>query len=98
MNRVKHFQNHLVGNDEGYDDKGLDMQHVSSSSGGKVIDDSKMIAKSFADVGKNNDKSIKDQVSPEEWKVRCDLAAAYRIAAYHGWDDSINNHFTVKYV
>lgn len=40
--------------------------------------------------------SIKDQVSPEEWQARVDLAAAYRLVALYGWDDLIFTHITVK--
>ena len=40
--------------------------------------------------------SIRDLVSPEEWAVRVDLAAAYRLAARHGWDDLIFTHFSAR--
>lgn len=39
---------------------------------------------------------VKASVSAEEWQLRCDLAAAYRIVALNQWDDSINNHLTVR--
>ena len=32
---------------------------------------------------------IREQVNDEEWQVRVDLAACYRIIAMHGWDDLI---------
>jgi ribulose-5-phosphate 4-epimerase/fuculose-1-phosphate aldolase len=32
---------------------------------------------------------MKDNVSEEEWAIRVDLAAAYRMVAYYGWDDLI---------
>ena len=32
--------------------------------------------------------SVKDRVSAEEWQTRVDLAAAYRLVALHGWDDT----------
>ncbi|TMJ43237.1 MAG: class II aldolase, partial [Alphaproteobacteria bacterium] len=28
-------------------------------------------------------------MDPEEWKVRVDLAACYRLIAHFGWDDMI---------
>ena len=28
-------------------------------------------------------------ISPAEWEARVDLAAVYRLVAYHGWDDVI---------
>lgn len=34
--------------------------------------------------------------SPEEWAVRCDLAALYRLAALHGWDDLIFTHISAR--
>ena len=40
--------------------------------------------------------SVKDQVSEEEWEVRCSLAASYRMAAQLGWDDLIFTHFSVR--
>src|SRR6185436_18061320 len=33
--------------------------------------------------------NVRDQVSPEEWQARVDLAAAYRLVALYGWDDLI---------
>ena len=33
--------------------------------------------------------SMKDQVSPEEWKLRVDLAAAYRLVSLYGWSDLV---------
>ena len=32
---------------------------------------------------------IKNRVSAEEWAVRQDLAAAYRLVAHYGWDDMV---------
>lgn len=40
--------------------------------------------------------SVKDQVSPEEWKTRVDLAAAYRAVALHGWDDLVFTHLSAR--
>jgi ribulose-5-phosphate 4-epimerase/fuculose-1-phosphate aldolase len=36
--------------------------------------------------------SVRKQVSDEEWKVRVDLAACYRLIAMYGWDDLIFTH------
>lgn len=33
---------------------------------------------------------------PEEWQVRCELAAAYRLFAQLGWHELIYNHLTVR--
>lgn len=40
--------------------------------------------------------SVKDKVSAEEWSVREDLAATYRLVAMHGWDDMIFTHISAR--
>ena len=40
--------------------------------------------------------SLKDQVSPEEWQLRVDLAACYRLVAAYGWSDLIFTHISAK--
>ncbi|HEY0147781.1 MAG TPA: class II aldolase/adducin family protein [Allosphingosinicella sp.] len=40
--------------------------------------------------------SLAGKVSEEEWKVRVDLAAAYRLIAYYGWDDLIFTHLSAR--
>ncbi len=40
--------------------------------------------------------SVRDQVSAEEWAVRVDLAACYRIIAMHGWDDLVFTHISAR--
>ncbi len=35
-------------------------------------------------------------VAPEEWQARCELAAAYRLAALYGWTDLNNTHFSLR--
>ena len=35
-------------------------------------------------------------VSPEEWQLRVDLAAAYRLVALYGWDDLIFTHLSAR--
>ena len=39
---------------------------------------------------------VKSQVSEEEWQVRTDLAAAYRLVALYGWDDLIFTHLSAR--
>ncbi len=41
-------------------------------------------------------RSVRDQVSPEEWQVRVDLAAAYRLVALFGWDDLVFTHLSAR--
>ncbi len=36
--------------------------------------------------------SLKEVVSTEEWQLRCDLAACYRLAALYGWSDLVFTH------
>lgn len=43
-----------------------------------------------------NSPSLKDRVSPEEWQLRCDLAAAYRLVALLGWSDLVFTHISAR--
>lgn len=40
--------------------------------------------------------SKKGEVSAEEWQLRVDLAAAYRLIALYGWDDLIFTHVSAR--
>lgn len=40
--------------------------------------------------------SMKSQVSSEEWAMRVDLAACYRLAALYHWDDLIFTHISAR--
>ena len=46
--------------------------------------------------GIGSDTDIRGQVSEEEWALRVDLAAAFRLAAHYGWDDLIFTHMSVR--
>jgi ribulose-5-phosphate 4-epimerase/fuculose-1-phosphate aldolase len=39
---------------------------------------------------------VKSRVSEEEWKLRVDLAACYRLVALYGWDDLIFTHISAR--
>jgi ribulose-5-phosphate 4-epimerase/fuculose-1-phosphate aldolase len=41
-------------------------------------------------------QSAPERRSPEEWKVRVDLAAAYRLVALYGWDDLVFTHISAR--
>src|SRR5512145_912456 len=41
-------------------------------------------------------QSRRDAVSPEEWQVRVDLAACYRLVARFGWEDLVFTHITAR--
>ena len=40
--------------------------------------------------------SLKDKVSKEEWQLRVDLAACYRLIALYGWDDLVFTHVSAR--
>lgn len=40
--------------------------------------------------------SVRSEVSEQEWQVRVDLAAAYRLVAHYGWDDLIFTHLSAR--
>ena len=40
--------------------------------------------------------SLKGKVSDEEWNIRVDLAAAYRLVAHYGWDDLVFTHLSAR--
>ncbi len=39
---------------------------------------------------------IRKQVSEEEWQLRVDLAACYRLIAMYGWDDLVFTHVSAR--
>ena len=43
-----------------------------------------------------NIPSLKDKVSPEEWQLRVDLAACYRLVAAYGWSDLVFTHVSAR--
>ena len=40
--------------------------------------------------------SLKDVVDAEEWQLRCDLAACYRLVALYGWSDLVFTHISAR--
>lgn len=40
--------------------------------------------------------SVQQQVSPEEWQLRVDLAACYRLVALYGWSDLVFTHISAR--
>ena len=40
--------------------------------------------------------SLQASVSPEEWQLRCDLAACYRLVASYGWSDLVFTHISAR--
>ena len=43
-----------------------------------------------------NIPSLQGQVSEEEWRLRVDLAAAYRLVALYGWSDLVFTHISAR--
>ncbi len=39
---------------------------------------------------------LEGKVSAEEWKLRCELAATYRLCALHGWTDLVFTHISAR--
>ncbi|MCG7495393.1 class II aldolase/adducin family protein [Vibrio sp. Of7-15] len=39
---------------------------------------------------------LKESVSEQEWQLRVDLAACYRLVAHFGWDDLIYTHLSAR--
>ena len=39
---------------------------------------------------------LKSQITEEEWQLRLDLAATYRLIALYGWDDLIYTHVSLR--
>jgi ribulose-5-phosphate 4-epimerase/fuculose-1-phosphate aldolase len=40
--------------------------------------------------------SLKEVVSAEEWQLRCELAACYRLVAAYGWSDLVFTHISAR--
>ncbi|MEG0488944.1 MAG: class II aldolase/adducin family protein, partial [Acinetobacter sp.] len=41
-------------------------------------------------------ESLKGKVSEDEWNLRVELAAIYRLAALYGWTDLVFTHISVR--
>lgn len=41
-------------------------------------------------------RPVRDQVSPEEWETRVDLAACYRLVDHYGWTEMSANHISAR--
>ncbi len=40
--------------------------------------------------------TVRNQISDDEWAVRVDLAACYRLIAMYGWDDLVFTHISAR--
>lgn len=43
-----------------------------------------------------NTPTLQHSVSPQEWQMRVDLAACYRLVAMYGWDDLVFTHISAR--
>jgi ribulose-5-phosphate 4-epimerase/fuculose-1-phosphate aldolase len=43
-----------------------------------------------------NIPSLKEAVGDQEWQLRCDLAACYRLVAAYGWSDLVFTHISAR--
>jgi ribulose-5-phosphate 4-epimerase/fuculose-1-phosphate aldolase len=47
-------------------------------------------------VEKKRTANVREAVTTEEWQLRVDLAAAYRLVAAFGWDDLVFTHLSAR--
>lgn len=47
-------------------------------------------------MSSNSVSGVRAQVSPEEWALRVDLAACYRLVALYGWSDLVFTHISAR--
>jgi ribulose-5-phosphate 4-epimerase/fuculose-1-phosphate aldolase len=52
--------------------------------------------RAVADGSLPSTDSLRGKVSEDEWKVRVELAALYRLVALYGWDDMIYTHISAR--
>lgn len=68
-----------------------------TAEGANQNDSLQIMQKSIADMAAFTEiKSLKGEVSAEEWQARVNLAALYRLTAMHGWDDMIYTHISSR--
>ena len=41
-------------------------------------------------------KEVPSTMAEAEWEQRVNLAAAYRLVAYYGWDDLVDTHISAR--
>ena len=73
----------------------------SSTSETKTTDATTLLTSSSSMMipssGECQNFSVRERVTPEEWNLRVQVAAAYQIFAMHpGWTHSIHTHITAK--
>ena len=54
------------------------------------------VSSGFNIADPNEVPRLEGKVSAEEWRLRCELAATYRLCALHGWSDLVFTHISVR--
>jgi ribulose-5-phosphate 4-epimerase/fuculose-1-phosphate aldolase len=54
------------------------------------------IIRTKGDTPMTANSAIREQVSTQEWDLRVDLAACYRLIAMYGWDDIVFTHVSAR--
>ena len=47
-------------------------------------------------MNNNSTPNVKDHVTEQEWQMRVNLAACYRLIASYGWDDLVFTHISAR--
>jgi len=63
---------------------------------GRVSGEDPKVAGKEGNLKSVSPSPVRQRVSPEEWEMRCDLAAAYQLAALFKWTDLIYTHFSAR--
>lgn len=50
----------------------------------------------MSNVSQSTTPTVKSKVSDQEWALRVDLAACYRLVAHFGWDDLVFTHISAR--
>src|SRR5687768_7079476 len=65
------------------------MRACASPTNAQIVQDAEMNTSATA-------PEVKSKVSEEEWKLRVDLAACYRLVAHYHWDDLVFTHISAR--
>jgi ribulose-5-phosphate 4-epimerase/fuculose-1-phosphate aldolase len=58
--------------------------------------DALIVRCAMAQLLPRNDRQLRDRVSAQEWDMRVDLAACYRLVSLYGMTDLVYNHITAR--
>lgn len=69
---------------------------MNAQTAARTVESATAVGSGFNVPAPSTIKSLQGEVSEEEWALRCDLAATYRLSALHGWDDLVFTHISVR--